>query len=124
MPPVRRLPRILLNAATAVSVVLFVATLGVWAKSRGGYPSASWAAAARSIHVSARDGTLWLVRAGWADDAEARRAAAGPARAARPVVVDPGWPDAHLGLETARTMAAEKSVREPDPARAKEFARR
>src|SRR4051794_17519367 len=33
MPPVRRLPRILLNAATALSLVLCVAIMVMWARS-------------------------------------------------------------------------------------------
>src|SRR5690242_15861428 len=111
----RRLARLLLNAATALSLVLCAATLVLWAKSRNGYPSVSWASGLRTpgqatgirtSHVTARSGTLWIVRTdGWLDVPEARRAITGPARAARPVVVEPRWPDLQGTYEVERQAA-------------------
>jgi hypothetical protein len=134
----RRLARLLLSAASVLSLVLGAAALVVWAKSRNGYPSVSWtsglrapgqAFGIRTSHVTVRSGTLWVVRTdGWLDVPEARRAAAGPARAARPVVVEPRWQEFQMTYEVERQAALNfsgyYSTREPNPARVKELAQR
>jgi hypothetical protein len=134
----RRFARILVNVATALSLVLCAATVVVWAKSRSGYPSVSWvsglrapgqAYGIRTSHVTVRSGTLWIVRTdGWLDVPEARRAANGPARAARPVVVEPRWRESQGTYEVNHQAALDGSryysTREPNPARVKELAQR
>jgi hypothetical protein len=112
-----RLSRLLLDAATALSLLLCAATLVVWAKSRNGYPSAAWASGRRTSHVTARSGTLWFVRVDWPNDADARRAAIGPARAARPVVVAPYFQQEQMSLMIERRSAGDRAKGERDPAR-------
>jgi hypothetical protein len=59
-----RLPRLLLNAATAVSLVLFAAVAVPWVRSYHIAEGYAWADPARPayVEISARDGRFWLYR--------------------------------------------------------------
>jgi hypothetical protein len=109
--------RILLNGVTVASLLFWAATLVVWAESRGGYPSAAWASGRRASHVTARGGMLWVARTEWPNDADARRAATGPARAARPVLVAPYFQQEEMSLMIERQVAADRARGERDPVR-------
>ena len=79
--------KMLVAAGPVVSLGFCLAALLLWLRSYEAYPAAALATGGRTWHAGARRGEVWLTCAsGWANAADARRAAQ-TARAARPLVV-------------------------------------
>jgi hypothetical protein len=131
----RRLPRILLNAATVLSLLLCLATLAFWAwwRSAGAPASAAWALGRRALYVSgpryaltpraivrrppaSRGGWVWIGATGqWADHDRASQAALKLRGGAwLPVLPHPDEQAASTSTQRSRLAKMAERSRAPD----------